>query len=101
MNGVQCDGPGCGKFSADPAGWLILARQPGERSFYSMITGDAASPVLGTFCSARCVTEFAYLMAVAAEKPLGIDPEPRILPPAPPPSTWRWNLGDGKEGPKP
>jgi hypothetical protein len=64
MMGAQCDT--CRRFAAGSCeGWLILVTvQPVASSVMSMITGaGGGTEVTGTFCSARCVAEFAYVLA--------------------------------------
>jgi hypothetical protein len=61
MTGAQCDT--CRKFSADPSGWLFLLRNT-PVSFLSAISGESQA-VLGTFCSAKCAADFAYVLAAA------------------------------------
>jgi hypothetical protein len=63
VNGVQCDTCRVFALLPVPEGWLLLARQP-ALSFPSMldvISGSNGNPELtGTFCTLRCLTEWAY-----------------------------------------
>ena len=63
MMGSQCDN--CRKFAADPAtGWLIVVQlRPTVSSIMSMISGSGGTEVVGTFCSPKCIAEFAYVLA--------------------------------------
>jgi hypothetical protein len=63
VNGLQCDT--CRRFSVSPAGWLYLVRHPGEQSPLAGLFGTPAEPL--TFCSMRCVAEYAYAQAVTSE----------------------------------
>lgn len=69
MNGIQCDT--CRTFTAmpPPEGWLFLARQeaPALPSMLAMISGGGGggAELAGTFCSLRCLTEYAYVRLAA------------------------------------
>lgn len=69
MNGLQCDT--CRKFapgSAPPAGWLmLLCQDPPSMSMISMLSGggNGGAELTGTFCSLRCLAEWAYVRLVA------------------------------------
>lgn len=65
MMGSQCDN--CRKFAVAPNdGWLFLvAVQPAASSIMSMLSGGSGgTEVVGTFCSTKCVAEYAYVLAV-------------------------------------
>lgn len=67
MIGTQCDT--CRTFAPQPSpGWLLLARQA-EPSFMSLLSQGGGTEMVGTFCSMRCVAEYAYAHAVIAEQP--------------------------------
>lgn len=72
MNGVQCDT--CRKFALTPLpeGWLLLARQgaPAVLSVLDMFGGGNGPELTGTFCSLRCLADWAYVR-LAAEGPQG------------------------------
>lgn len=75
--GQQCDGPGCQIFGQQPnAGWLVLGVQHPDTGFLAAITGQQHTPVLGTFCSMRCVSGFAYAHAAIDGPATGTEPEP-------------------------
>jgi len=63
MMGAQCGT--CRAFSPS-TGWLVLARQS-EPSFMSSMLGGSSggAELVDTFCSLRCVAEYAYVKAVA------------------------------------
>jgi hypothetical protein len=71
MMGSQCDM--CRKFAPQPCGdWLVLVRQE-QPSFLAAITGHAGTGVAGTFCSWRCVAEYAYVQAAAGDAAKGTE----------------------------
>ena len=74
--GVQCET--CRKFGpGPPPGWLFLMRQPtSERDpVAQLLAFDRPEP--GTFCSLRCVADWAYVAAMANGKPTGMEPPPK------------------------
>ena len=77
--GMQCDN--CRRFGpAHAPGWLYVVREPGMSSPYAglvaALSGTAETSEPATLCSARCLTEWAYLRAVADEIPAGVEPPP-------------------------
>jgi hypothetical protein len=71
VNGNQCDN--CRKFGVHPAGWLYLVQHPEQpSSFMSSLFPQPADPL--TFCSMRCVAEYAYVQAVAKDAATGTEP---------------------------
>ena len=72
--GNLCDN--CGKFGpANDPRWWYLIRQPGEP--VSPIAAIFERPEPGTFCSLRCVADWAYVAAMANGKPTGMEPPPK------------------------
>ena len=76
--GVQCDN--CREFGpGPPPGWLFLMSQPPtvERDLAARVLGsiDRFEPV--TFCSLRCIADWAYVCAMATGAPAGMEPPPR------------------------
>lgn len=72
MMGAQCDT--CRSFAPQPsAGWFFLGRQS-EPSIMSVLGGSGGAEIMGTFCSLRCVAEYAYVKAVAGESATGTEP---------------------------
>ena len=65
--GVQCDN--CRRFGPPHApGWFFVAQQPGENepsSFMTALFGKHGEPL--TFCTVKCLAEWAYVHAVASE----------------------------------
>ena len=65
--GTQCDN--CRKFGPSPApGWFYVAKQPGEdepRTIMTALFGNPAEPL--TFCTVKCLSEWAYVHAAASE----------------------------------
>ena len=72
--GNLCDS--CGKFGPahDPLWWYLI-RQPGEPVSPIAAIFDRSEP--GTFCSLRCVADWAYVAAMANGTPTGAEPPPR------------------------
>ena len=71
--GNQCDS--CRKFVPQHApGLLYLVQQPHEPPSFveSMLGSSRAEPL--TFCSMRCVAEYAYVQVVTEGKPAGTEP---------------------------
>ena len=72
--GTQCDN--CRTFSSSHApGWFYVAQQPGEEdapSVMSALFGRPSEPL--TFCSIRCLSEWAYVRNAAAEAAAGTEP---------------------------
>jgi hypothetical protein len=71
--GVQCDT--CRRFApSTPPGWLYLVRPAAEPSILSAfgIGGPKDDP--GTFCSMRCLAEYAIVQAAAGEAATGKEP---------------------------
>jgi hypothetical protein len=82
MMGSQCDGPGCARFAAPPPrhpappGWWFLVQPAAPREFIDQLFGDktkAAEP--RTFCSLRCLADWAYTAAVVSGPAGGAEPE--------------------------
>ena len=73
--GNQCDN--CTRFyPAHDQRWWYLLRQPGEPvSPLAAVFGERLEPV--TLCSLICVSEFAYVHAMATSAPTGMEPPPR------------------------
>jgi len=71
--GHQCDT--CRKFMPQNApGLLYLVQQPQESpSFITQMFGTPSEPL--TFCTMRCVAEYAYVQMVAESKPAGTEPQ--------------------------
>ena len=72
--GVQCDT--CRTFSPSHApGWFFLSQIPGEEQVPSIMTklfGNSCEPL--TFCTVKCVAEFATARALVEEQPAGEEP---------------------------
>jgi hypothetical protein len=70
--GSQCDS--CRKFVPQHApGLLYLVQQPTEPpSFVESMLGCRAEPL--TFCSMRCVAEYAYVQVVTSDRATGTEP---------------------------
>ena len=75
--GVQCET--CRKFGpGPPPGWLFLMRQPtSERDPVAQVLAVFERPEPGTFCSLRCVADWAYVAAMANGTPTGMEPPPK------------------------
>ena len=67
--GTQCDT--CRVFGPSrPAGWFYLMQQPaddGQPSILSALFGNPSEPL--TFCSVKCLAEFATARALVEELP--------------------------------
>jgi hypothetical protein len=69
--GVQCET--CRVFSPQPSGqWLYLVRPVTEPSVLAALGVIGGDP--GTFCSPRCLAEWAYVQAVTGSPATGIEP---------------------------
>jgi len=73
--GTQCDN--CRAFGPPhPPGWFCVAQQPGEddrpTSLAAALFGRPSEPL--TFCSIRCLSEWAYVRNAAAEAAAGTEP---------------------------
>lgn len=88
MNGNRCDAPGCEAFSAPSARWLYLIQQPEEYSIMASLGIGRAEPL--TFCSYRCVAQYAYVATVTTEAPAGVEPPQRQEPPPQSGIGWPW-----------
>lgn len=65
VNGSQCDN--CRVFQPSPTiGWLTLSRRTREPSAAVLFSGPG-SETAGTFCSVKCVAEYAYTLAATTE----------------------------------
>ena len=64
MHGAQCDT--CRKFDNDPSRWIYVQRRLPDGGF--SLFGQAPSETVGTFCTMRCLAEFAYVLAVSEDK---------------------------------
>lgn len=77
--GNRCDGPACATFS--PPGdrrWLYLVCQPDSPPSPLAALGIGPVPVEPlTFCSMRCVAQYAWLEAVVPGPATGAEPAPR------------------------
>ena len=73
--GVQCKT--CRRFAPSaPPGWLYIVRPAAEPSFMASLgIGPRDEPA--TFCSMRCLAEWAYVQAVTFGAPAGTEPPPR------------------------
>lgn len=59
MNGYQCDN--CRSFvKGTAAGWLVLQCLTADTGLF----GSPGSQLAGTFCSMKCLAEYAYAKAV-------------------------------------
>jgi hypothetical protein len=64
VNGLECDN--CRVFNSMPAvGWLVLFQQLDPTAGLGPLQAPAAT--IGSFCSYRCVGEYAYVRATAGE----------------------------------
>ena len=75
--GLQCDT--CRTFASQTAvPWLYLVRQTAEQSFLSSLSSalgyQPADPA--TFCSMRCLAEFAYVQLAAGGAATGTEAQP-------------------------
>jgi len=71
--GVQCDT--CRRFApGPPPGWLYLVRQPSSEPSILASLGIGPREEPGTFCSMRCVAEYAIVEAAAGEPATGSEP---------------------------
>jgi len=65
--GSQCDN--CRTFApSHPPGWFYVAQQPGEEAVPSLaaaLFGKPSEPL--TFCSVKCLSEWAYVRNAASE----------------------------------
>ena len=70
--GVQCDT--CRTFSpSTPSSWLYVVRpSEGPSIMASLGIGPREDP--GTFCSVRCLAEWAYVQLAAGEPATGTEP---------------------------
>ncbi len=73
--GTQCDT--CRAFGPPhPPGWFYLGQQPGEdrapSSLVAALFGNPSEPL--TFCSIKCLAEFATARALVEEQPAGEEP---------------------------
>ena len=48
-----------------------------ERDLVASLFGGIDRPEPGTFCSLRCVADWAYVHAMATGTPAGMEPPPR------------------------
>ena len=75
--GTQCDN--CRRFGPSHApSWFFLAQQPGDEEVVSVMAalfGRPREPF--TFCTVRCLAEWAYVHAAAVGAPDGTEPPPR------------------------
>jgi hypothetical protein len=68
VNGLQCDN--CREFTTAPAtGWLVIFQQLDPALAANPF--QAAAITIGSFCSFRCVGEYAYVRSGIAEQPTG------------------------------
>jgi len=74
--GTQCDN--CRTFGPSRApGWFYLGQQPGEEtapSILSALFGNPEEPL--TFCTIKCLAEWAYVRNAAAEAAAGTEAGP-------------------------
>ena len=73
--GVQCDN--CRVFGPSRApGWFHLMQQPGEDdsppSLFTALFGNPGEPL--TFCTVRCLADWAYVHAMTGEAATGSEP---------------------------
>jgi hypothetical protein len=70
--GLQCDT--CRTFAPQSSPrWLYLVQQPSEPpSFVESVLGTRTEPL--TFCSMRCIAEYAVARALVEGKPAGTEP---------------------------
>ena len=73
--GTQCDS--CRAFGpVHASGWFYVAQQPGEedepKSFAAALFGNPSEPL--TFCTIRCLADWAYVRNAAAEAAAGTEP---------------------------
>lgn len=73
--GTQCDN--CRKFGPSHApGWFYVAQQPGERdeppTVFAALFGNPSEPL--TFCTVKCLSEWAYVHVAASEAATGTEP---------------------------
>ena len=64
----------CRKFAPmQPPGWLYVVQPSAEpTSFLASLAGSRDEP--GTWCSMRCLAEWAYVQAMTGEPATGIEP---------------------------
>jgi hypothetical protein len=73
--GVQCET--CRKFApSTPPGWLYVVVRPSAEPgiLASLWTGQRERDDPGTFCSMRCLAEWAYVQVVTGEPATGTEP---------------------------
>jgi hypothetical protein len=71
--GVQCDN--CRAFAPMPAtGWLHLLQQGEPSGFMAALTGNPEVSVAATFCSMKCVAQYATACALISGKATGEEP---------------------------
>ncbi len=74
--GTQCDT--CRTFGPPhPPGWFYLIQQPGDgnpppASLAAALFGTPSEPL--TFCTVKCLSEFATARALVEEQPAGEEP---------------------------
>ena len=73
--GVQCDN--CRVFGPSrPPGWFVLAQQPREDdeppSVLAALFGNSSEPL--TFCTVKCLADWAYVHAMTGEAAAGSEP---------------------------
>jgi hypothetical protein len=75
-SGVQCET--CRKFGpGPPPEWLFLMSQPtSERDLVAQMLGSVRFEP-ATFCSLRCVADWAYVHAMTTGAAAGMEPPPR------------------------
>ena len=69
--GLQCDT--CRTFGPQQAGWLYLVQQPAEQpTWAAALFGTPSEPL--TFCSVRCVAEYAVARVLVEGPAAGQEP---------------------------
>ena len=71
MQGIQCDN--CRTFTQDTSNWIVVSRVGGLTGLF----GQPVNEMAGTFCTVRCLAEWAYVKAAIESEAVEAAPRPR------------------------